>query len=259
MHEGLKCSDVTALILTYNEEPNIARTLAALGWVGQIVVIDSGSTDATIGLVQAMPNATLVFRQFDDFASQWNFGLQRVETPWVLTLDADYVLSPELVREVASLDVDDATSGLEARFVYWVNGRPLRAALYPPRVVLFRRERATYFNEGHTQRLRIDGIVRRLQGAIFHDDRKPISRWFAAQQRYARDEAEYLLTMPTGQLRTTERLRRLGWAAPALVFVYTLLVKRCLLDGWPGWLYVLQRTLSEIMIAIEICDRKLRK
>jgi hypothetical protein len=50
----------------------------------------------------------------------------------------------------------------------------------------------------------------------------------------------------------------MGWPAPILVFFYTLLWKRCVLDGWPGWLYVLQRTFAETIISIEVVDRRLR-
>ena len=51
----------------------------------------------------------------------------------------------------------------------------------------------------------------------------------------------------------------MAWPAPILVFLYTLITKRCVLDGWAGWLYVLQRTLAETMIALEIVDRRLRR
>ena len=50
----------------------------------------------------------------------------------------------------------------------------------------------------------------------------------------------------------------MAWPSPILVFLYTLLAKGCILDGWPGWFYVLQRTLAETMIAIELVDRRLR-
>jgi hypothetical protein len=53
-------------------------------------------------------------------------------------------------------------------------------------------------------------------------------------------------------------VRLLGWPAPILVFLYTLIIKRCALDGWAGWLYVLQRTFAEIALALEIVDRRMR-
>src|SRR5262249_34070739 len=94
---------ITALVLTYNEEDNIGRTLAALRWVPRILVIDSGSDDRTLEIVGGFPQAEVVTRHFDSFAGQCNFGLSLVASPWVLSLDADYVLSEALAREIESL------------------------------------------------------------------------------------------------------------------------------------------------------------
>jgi acetyl-CoA C-acetyltransferase len=80
----------------------------------------------------------------------------------------------------------------------------------------------------------------------------------ASQQKYAKLEADHLLAAPRAVLRRTDHIRLMGWPAPLLVFFYTLIAKRCILDGWPGWLYVLQRMLAETMIAVEVVDRRLR-
>ncbi|HEX3881955.1 MAG TPA: glycosyltransferase family 2 protein [Stellaceae bacterium] len=246
---------ITPLILTFNEAPNIRRTLDKLVWAQRIIVIDSGSTDGTLDILRACPKATVAHRQFDNFKAQWNYGLSLVTSYWVLSLDADYELSDELVEELRSLPPAPQTIGYRAQLVYRIHGRNLRGSLYPPRVVLFRHGQAEYRQEGHTQQLAIDGDVLPLRGRIYHDDRKPLSRWFASQQRYARDEAEHLLSQKT--LSRADRLRRTGWAAPFAVFFYTLLVKRCLFDGWPGWFYTLQRLLAEILLALELIDRRL--
>ena len=95
-----------------------------------------------------------------------------------------------------------------------------------------------------------------LDGVIYHDDRKPLACWLTSQQRYARDEAEYLLDALPGALRCTDRIRLMGWPAPIGVFFYTLFVKGCLFDGWLGWFYALQRTTAELLIALEIIDRR---
>jgi glycosyltransferase involved in cell wall biosynthesis len=251
--------NITPLIITLNEAPNIQRTLDKLVWAQRIVVIDSGSTDATLEILSAYPQVVVISRRFDDFASQCNFGLEQVQTSWVLSLDADYELSAELVDELATLPVDEATAGFRARFIYRIFGRSLRASLYPPRVVLYRRSQATYHNEGHGHRVAVSGDIRSLTGLIYHDDRKPLSRWFASQQRYAAQEADYLLSRNRDELRGFDRIRRAGWPAPIIVWFHTLLVKRCLFDGWPGWYYVLQRVLAETMIALEIIDQRLRR
>ena len=250
--------DLTAMILTFNEASNIARTLDAVSWVKEILVVDSGSTDETLEIVARYANARVVTREFDSFAEQCNWGLTEVRTGWVLSMDADYELTPAVAAEMRALRPLADVSGYRAGFIYRMHGRPLRATLYPPRTVLYRTLRARYRNEGHGHRVDIEGKVLSLAGAILHDDRKPLARWLSSQQDYARREADYLLSLPRDQLGRADRIRLMAWPAPILVFFYTLLWKFCILDGWPGWLYVLQRTLAETMIAIELCDRRLR-
>jgi glycosyltransferase involved in cell wall biosynthesis len=249
---------VSAMVITYNEGPNLARCLDKLRWVPRILVIDSGSTDDTLAIAGRYPQVEILKRPFDSFAAQCNFGLSQIAAGWVLSLDADYELSDELIAEILHLQ-EGAAAGYAVGFIYRIHGRPLRASLYPPRVVLYRRQGAAYRNDGHAHRVAIPGDVATLRAKIFHDDRKPLARWLASQQTYARHEAEHLLAAPRAALGRIDRLRRMGWPAPILVLVYTLLVRRCLLDGWPGWLYVLQRTLAETMIALEIADRRLRR
>jgi glycosyltransferase involved in cell wall biosynthesis len=250
---------LTALVLTYNEEDNIGRTLAALGWVPRVLVLDSGSTDRTLEIVARFPNARVATRTFDSFAGQCNFGLTLVEAPWVLSLDADYEVSEALAREIGGLEPAADVCGYRARFVYRVYGRNLRSTLYPPRTVLYRKDKAKYRDEGHGHRVQIAGSIAPLAAPIYLDDRKPLSRWFANQRSYARLEADYLLGTPRAGLGRADRIRRMAWPAPILVFLYTLIVKRCALDGWPGWYYVLQRTLAEVVIALEIVDRRVQR
>lgn len=248
--------EITPVVLTFNEAANIHRTLDKLTWARRIVVVDSGSTDATLEILRTYPRAEVVHRQFDNFEAQWNHGLAQVDTPWVLSLDADYELSDELIGELRSLTPAWPTLGYRAAFIYRIYGHELRASLYPPRVVLFRHGKAQYQQEGHTQQLAIADPVLPLRGPIYHDDRKPLARWFFSQQRYARDEAEHLLSQE--RLSRADRLRRTGWAAPFAVLFYTLFLKRCVLDGWPGWFYALQRFVAELLLALELVDQRLR-
>lgn len=250
---------ISVLILTYNEEPNIGRVLAALTRFTDIVVLDSGSTDGTGDIVARFPNARLVTRSFDDHAKQWNHGLKHcgIERPWVLALDADYLLPGALVDEIAALQPSDLQAGYEVAFRYCIHGQRLSASLYPAHVVLYRRDYAQYVQVGHTQRVVVEGGIGALAARIDHDDRKPLARWLSSQQRYARLEADHLLSVPRASLRLIDWIRLTGILGPFLVFLYTLFGKRCILDGWPGWLYVLQRAVAETMIAAELVDRKL--
>jgi glycosyltransferase involved in cell wall biosynthesis len=250
--------DITPLIITYNEEPNIVRTLDKLAWAKRIIIIDSGSTDRTVEIIRSYSQAQIIHRPFDDCASQWNFGNNQVNGGWILSLDADYELSDAVIAEIRRLRPSAATMGYRAEFIYRIFGQPLRGSLYPPRIVLYRKENAYYRNEGHTQQLVITGNISPLSGVIFHDDRKPLARWVASQRRYASEEAQYLLTSDRNSLRSVDRIRLAGWPAPIAAFFYTLFFKGCLLDGWHGWYYVLQRVFAETLIALEMIDRRLR-
>ncbi len=281
---------ITPLILTYNEAPNIERTLSRLRWAKEIVVVDSFSTDETCDLVRKLPQAWIVQREFDSFAQQCNFGLQHIRTPWVLSLDADYLLSEELVRELGAWRPEQGVAGYSVRFRYCVWGRPMRASLYPPRVVLYQKERARYRDEGHGHRVQIEGKVLPLRSVLYHDDRKPLDRWLREQDRYARLEAEHLMRTGSGEqgawgkaesrnlkaeicgpwsvvrcpssgltgLSLADRVRRKIVFAPFLVFIYTLLGKGLIFDGWRGWYYVFQRTLAEIILSLRLLEQKLR-
>jgi glycosyltransferase involved in cell wall biosynthesis len=248
---------ITPLILTFNEAPNIGRLLASLAWAREILVLDSFSTDATESIARSFPNVQFMRRQFDTFAGQCNWGLERIRTEWVLSLDADYLVTDGLLDEIAHLDVADKTTALIARFRYCIGGRPLRGSLYPPRAVLFRRAKAQYVQDGHAHRLQFDGSARGLQGYMLHDDRKPLSRWLESQRGYARLEAQHLAGRPAASLSVADHLRRSIWPAAPAAFFYTLFVNGCLFDGWRGWFYVLQRTYVELLMSLELLDLRL--
>ncbi|PYK68172.1 MAG: glycosyl transferase [Verrucomicrobia bacterium] len=250
---------LTALVLTYNEQDNIRRNLEALVWVPKVIIVDSFSNDGTLESVRSFPNVQVIQRVFDTHANQWNAGLDRIDTEWTLTLDADYVLTAELQEEIKNLEPASDLALYWGDFDYCVLGRPLRAHVYPPRVVLFRTKRARYVGEGHTQQLRVKGKLAKFKGKIWHDDRKPLSRWFQSQERYAELEAKYLLGEKSEDLSRLDRLRKNGMiVAPIVMPIYLLLIRGLVFDGWNGWYYTFQRTIAEMMLALRLLEAKLR-
>lgn len=243
-------SEVTPVILTRDEEANIARTLGQLGWAREVIVVDSESTDRTRAIAESFANVRFVTRRFDDLAAQWSYATSLVTTAWVLMLDADYFVPAEAAAEIDALEPD--LNAYEAEFVYAVHGRPLRASLYPPRPVLLRHGAFAFHMDGHTQRVRVAGRVGRLGTRLVHDDRKDLRRFVARQRRYMRDEAAKLRAAPWRSLGLAGRVRKLRVVAPFAVALHTLFVKGAILDGRAGWRYALERVIAEVILSKEM-------
>jgi hypothetical protein len=183
---------------------------------------------------------------------QWQFGASLVTTEWLLTLDADYFVPDELTGELASLAPPDDITAYDATFIYAVRGRPLRASLYPPRPVLLRRRRFEFWQDGHTQRIRVHGPALALRTPIVHDDRKSLRRFIQRQRAYMRQEAAKLRATPFSSLNALGKLRKLRVVAPFAAFAYTLVVKRTILDGLPGLQYAFERFVAEAILSVEL-------
>lgn len=250
---------ITPVILTFDEEPNIGRTLAALAWAREVLVLDSHSTDRTVEIARSFGNVRVAQRPFDAHAAQWNHATREcgVATDWILALDADYLATPEFVRALEAIVAEAGPDAYEASFAYCVGGRPLRASVYPPVAVLFRRGRFAYAQDGHTQRLAVEGPVGRIGAPLRHDDRKPLARWLASQQRYMALEAAKLCGAAPGSLGAADRLRKLAFVAPFAVFAYALFVKGTILDGRAGLYYALQRAVAEAILSLHLLHRVL--
>jgi glycosyltransferase involved in cell wall biosynthesis len=247
---------ITPLILTYNEAPNISRALESVSWAKDIVVVDSFSDDNTLEIATSFPGVRVFQRSFDSHRNQWEFGLKEtgITTPWVLALDADYVLSEKLIAELESLQPDPATDGYRASFVYCVNGERLQSGIYPPVTVLYRRDAASYIQDGHTQRVALEGRIEDLRSPVFHDDRKSLKRWFSSQALYTELEAQKLLSTDRAGLNFTDRVRCLRFVMPPAMLIYCLIVRGGIFDGWAGFYYAFQRVAAELMLSLHLIE-----
>ena len=91
---------ISALVITYNEEENIEGILDNLSFADELIVIDSYSTDRTVALIEEHPNVKLIQRKFINYTDQKSYALTQASHDWVLFLDADERLTPELKAEV---------------------------------------------------------------------------------------------------------------------------------------------------------------
>jgi glycosyltransferase involved in cell wall biosynthesis len=249
--------DITPVLLTYNEEQNIVRTLSHLTWAKDIVVVDSGSTDGTLAALGKFPNVRVFNRRFDSHANQWRYAVQQTEitTDWILRLDADYQVSDAFVTELARLDPNAPVSAYRVGFDYAVFSHKLLSSLYPPNTILLRKGHFDVQDRGHTEAWEVNGPIAVLSARIVHDDWKPTGQWLVSQTRYMERELDWLRVRKGGLVRW---LRLTPPLMPIAVFLYCLVGKGLLFNGRAGIFYALQRMIAEAVLSLMVLDAELR-
>ncbi len=248
---------ITPVLLTYNEEENIVRTLSHLRWAKDIVVVDSGSTDGTLAALEKFPNVRLFNRRFDTHAQQWRYAIEetQITTEWILRLDADYQLSEALVAELARLDPSAAVSAYRIGFDYAVFSHKLWSSLYPPNTILLRKACFSVSDKGHTERWTVNGAIAPLASRVTHDDWKPTGQWLMGQARYMQREFDWLRNSGSGIVRW---LRLRPPLMPIAVFLYCLFGKGLIINGRAGIFYALQRMTAEAVLSLMVLEAGLR-
>jgi glycosyltransferase involved in cell wall biosynthesis len=251
-------SQITPVLLTYNEEKNIGRTLSQLHWAQGIVVVDSGSTDGTLAVLAKFPTVRVFQRPFDTQANQWRFAIDntRIATEWILRLDADYQVSDSLVAELAQLDPKAAINAYRIAFDYAIFSRKLRSSLYPANTILLRKGCFSIWDKGHTEAWDVKGPVAMLQGRVVHDDWKSTGQWLSGQARYMQRELDWLRRPKPGLARW---LRLRPPLMPIVVFFYCLFGKGLILNGRAGIFYTLQRTVAEGVLSLMVLEEELKE
>ncbi len=249
---------ITPLVLTYNEAPNIARTLDSLRWAKRVVVLDSGSTDQTEQLSRQFPNVEWHIRPFDSFKGQTEFGIHQtgIETDYVLALDADMRLSQSVIEEILQRFLPGKYDGGLFAFRYCISGHPLAGSLYPAQVRLFRRELVQVLQLGHGHKFQLNGSIYRFKTPLFHDDRKPLERWVTAQLNYSALELQRISDAP--RLRWRDRLRQLG-LMPWLIGPYAYFRAGGPFAGAAAARYACERVMFECLLAQRTLTTRLEK
>jgi len=206
------------------------RCLDAVRWCEQIVVVDSGSTDRTMPLVREYPHprVKVCHRTFDTYVAQKNFALRQCDHEWVLSVDADEVLPPGLVEEIAGLafDVDGYYIGRRT----FLGGREIRYGTWSPdyQLRLFRRTRGRWGGSNPHEVVILDGPARRLATRMLHYSYRSREEFVERNRRYTRMMVEYL----------RQRGRRTYFGEPLVHwlgnFVKSYVLRRGFLDGSAG-------------------------
>lgn len=188
---------VAVVILTYNEELNIAQALESVAsWANEIFILDSFSTDRTLEIVRSY-GFHIAQNKFGNYANQRNHALETlpIRSEWVLFLDADEWLPPEIKQEIsARLASSPAENGFSLNMrMIWM-GRWIRRGYYPSWILrLFRHGKARCEDRAVNERLIVEGVTGQLRNDFMHEDRKGVTDWIAKHNGYAAREALELL------------------------------------------------------------------
>jgi glycosyltransferase involved in cell wall biosynthesis len=259
----------STLILTLNEERALPDCLSSLGGCDDVVVLDSGSTDSTVGLAKAA--GTRVYtRAFDTFAGQRNHAQRHIafRHPWVFHLDADERMTPELEQECRAAANRTDLDGFRAAPKMLFEGRWIpHCTDYPAFQARFvRAPQFEFVQVGHGQRESPTMRVENLREGYLHDlSVYGREAWLDKHRRYAQSEAAAVIGAsgggPWGRLFSPDplvrrrALKRLSFGLPfrpTFRLLYQYVLRRGFLDGAQGLRYCLLLARYEGFISEEM-------
>lgn len=271
--------ELVVIILTLDEEPNLPAALASIGGRAPVLVLDSGSTDATQAIARA-GGAELHVRPFDDYATQRNHALALVRERfrWALFLDADERMTPELWDELELVLPRDDVDGVYIGWVFEVLGHDLRHGSFgtASNLRLMKTAAARFGRATHERVDDRDMRVIRLRHKIRHADAKPLAEWFKKHVKYAQWEARHYVEGSDARrglegfgLRTKAgRTVGMRWAynklplfvRPWLHFGRSAVLLGAWRDGLPGLMYAgMQSLWYPMMIDLFIVEERRRR
>lgn len=262
--------NVSALVLTKNEERDIANCLESLSWINDIHVLDSFSEDKTVEIARRC-GARVTQRKFDGYASQANFGLSQIHYihDWVLIVDADELVTPELRKEIEEVELSSSNcAAFRVRCRYFFMGRWLKHAQVSQWFIrLVRVGRVRYEREINPV-VEVSGSVLPLRSYFDHYPfSKGLTHWIARHNSYSTMEAEeicyknssagvslgqaFLASDPNKRRKHQKKLFYKLPFRPLLKFCYMILVRRAFLDGWAGIRYAILQSIYEYFIVLK--------
>jgi glycosyltransferase involved in cell wall biosynthesis len=226
---------LSVTIVAWNEEERLRACLESVAWADEIVVVDGESTDKTVALAREFTDRVWV-RPWPGFAAQKNFALEQASGDWVLALDADERVTPDLHARIARIVADDAAGrpvadgyALPRKNIFW--GRWVRhGGLYPDyQLRLFRRRAGRFLADAVHESVRVEGRVERLGEALLHHSYRSLEDFVQRSNRYS--------TLAAGEW--LRRGKRAGLAdlifRPLGRFLSMYIIQRGFLDGWRGF------------------------
>jgi glycosyltransferase involved in cell wall biosynthesis len=224
---------LSVVIITLNEETNLARTLTSVAWADEIVVLDSGSTDRTREIAASL-HAKVFLEPWKGFAAQKNSALQKATGDWILSLDAD-----EEVESTLGEEIRDVLAGTAAVAGFWIPrknfflGRWIRyGGFYPdPKLRLFRRGAGAFEARLVHEDFRVQGPTARLKNHLLHHAYPTLESYLEHMNRYSSLGAEMAAAARPAGFSFVDIVIR-----PRLTFFYNYVLRGGFLDGREGLL-----------------------
>jgi glycosyltransferase involved in cell wall biosynthesis len=229
---------LSVVLITWNEEGNLPRTLESVMPLvrdgrGEIIVVDSGSTDRTVEIAQAF-GAKVFVEAWKGFAEQKNSAMDKASMDWVLQLDADERLETELAGEMkVNLNLGSEMNGFWIPRKNFFLGRWMRhGGFYPdPKLRLIRRGAGRFEEYGAHPTMRVNGPTGRLSHALLHNAYPTLRGYIDHMNSYSSMGAEVAVAKGHRRFSCTNVVTR-----PLLTFVYNYFIRLGFLDGREGLL-----------------------
>jgi glycosyltransferase involved in cell wall biosynthesis len=234
---------LSVAIITLNEEANLGRTLASVQFADEVIVLDSGSTDRTLEIAESF-HATVISEPWKGFAGQKNSAIEKCSGTWILSLDADEELTPELQIEIRALLRSTPTADaylLRRRNLFL--GRWIRhGGYYPdPKLRLFRRHAANFTPPARfTDRpvhetIAFEGNLETLYADLIHHAYPSIESYIDHMDRYSTLGAQ--IVVAKGQIsRSWLAFYHNIFLIPTMTFIWNYFFRLGFLDGREGFL-----------------------
>ncbi len=277
-----KTAKVSVLILTLNEEKNLARCLESVSWSDDVVVLDSYSTDQTLEIARRH-GARVFQRKFDNWSAHQNWANENIDFKhkWVYYSDADEVVSPELAAELREIADDVPGNGAAAHVAYRVRyknyflGKWIRfAGGYPIWVLRFFQPDKVRWERLVNPAPVVDGSVGFLRHHFLHYSfNKGFDAWFDKHNKYSMGEAletirsldedkfrfsSLLASDPPARRRALKELSFRLPMRPVARFLYLYLLKFGFIDGKAGFHYCVLVSIYEYMVVLKVQEQRRR-
>jgi glycosyltransferase involved in cell wall biosynthesis len=223
---------LTVTVITLNEAANIDDCLASADFASEIIVVDSGSADATVDIARAR-GARVMTRDWLGYSDQKNFAAAQASHDWILSVDADERVTPELANEVRRIvESNPSEAGYRIPRVTFHLGRWIRTTDWYPdsQLRLYHRKRASWPAKLVHESVAATGTVGRLTGELQHFAYRDLSHHYSTMDRYTTLAAEEMRAK--GRKAGILDLVFHPWAA----FMRNYFLKRGVLDGVPGFI-----------------------